>query len=37
MKLEGRSRRQEILKSTADEIIGKVDQTRNLKKYCRWN
>ena len=35
MKLEGRSTRLEILKSTVDEIRGKVYQTRNLKKYCR--
>jgi len=26
--------RQEIFKSTVDEIRGKVQKTRNLKKYC---
>jgi hypothetical protein len=28
-------KRQEIFKSTVDEIRGKVHQTRNLKKSCR--
>jgi len=35
MKLEGRSTREEILKSTVDEIRGKVHQRTNLKKYCQ--
>ena len=37
MKLEGRSTRQEILKSTVDEIRGKVHQARNIIRYCIWN
>ena len=32
MELEGRLTRQEILKSTADEIRGKIYKTRNIKK-----
>jgi hypothetical protein len=35
MKSEGRSIRQEILRSFVDEIRGKVHQTTNLKKYCK--
>jgi hypothetical protein len=35
MKLEGRSIRQEILRSIEDEIRGKGYQTTKLKKYCR--
>jgi hypothetical protein len=35
MKLEGRSTREQILRSTVDEIRGKVHQTRNKKKYCK--
>jgi hypothetical protein len=35
MKLEGRSTREQILRSTVDEIRGEVHQRRNLKKYCK--
>ena len=32
MKSEGRSTRQELLKSNVDEIRGKLHKTKNLKK-----